>query len=827
MPLVIKNYRDDNNTYTDKDGNIAGVPISYVLKYPNDPLLVIPPNQRHYSWDKKHVERFYNTLLTAANDGRQVNIGDVIICNDGKSRHVYDGQQRLTTLTIALKCQFDALTEIYEDECDNLSVLERKRLTTAMAPLVQLLYDTRERRGVYQLNDIVNIAQKTDKRLTIGYLDKKFFSEDFLSYGSFQRNYLDKKSKKDIEKLREPQQKIIDTYRIARKIFVDNVFADYESVRDRIDAISINLDALTQIPIVFVKETNNPKEASDAFIALNDMNMRLSSDDKLRNLSISLCQECVDGSEDDIDERINSMADLWADFEDIVPAWKKRRRLERYYWNIINDGPACTDDTYYDSISENISTYDEIKHLMNDVVMLARPYADLSFGTHYIWDEKTSVSKKMLDIKHIDETLSTHYPIMLSMFLVGQYTDSDYVNVLTAIDVVQFREIALGKIQTKNIEKEFRDIAKKIYAHGRDEDTLLSSSDISMMIYRIAHISNNMTYRNLCDSVMGDNGGIKKSCMKRMLIEIENASHPAFEKQIDWNNVQIEHIMPQKIPKGQERMWGISSEDEHQTYLNRIGNLTILYGAKNSKASNKPFKDKQAEYATSNISITRELTQFADWSPKIIAERQDQLAHLILSIWNNPTITDDITDVSSITEEANKLIKNIDVRTRTNQIKSVCSDGDLKALRKQNSHLIDCERFILSGQNANQNRYWNAIIIFHDIDNVTLLKGSRLVAEANNTKNQMQSYMRRSTDIGELIDADGILTDDVTGISLNKATEYILLRDNSAYEDWKWEGDNNSKIDELMISRMIAAGTIPEDAIRNQDSQLIANLLLQ
>ena len=824
MSLVIRNYTDDSNTYTDQYGNISGVPISYVLKYLNDPLLNIPPNQRHYSWDKKAARRLYNTLLTAYNNGRQVNIGDVIIHNDGNLRFVYDGQQRLITLTIALKCQFDALTEIYEDEYTDLDLIEQRKLSSAMEVLVQLLYDTRDHRGMYQIDDIIGIARKAKKRLTIGYLDRKFFSDVFLSYGSFQRNYLDKKTKKELSSLREPQQRIIDTYRIAREMFVDSVFAKYESASKRIDMIAMNLDAFTKVPTVFVKETDDPKEASDVFIAINDMNVRLSSDDKLRNLSISLCQENDGSTEDEVNSRIDAMASLWAKFEEIIPNSKKRQQLERYYWNIVKDGSACTEALYYDSINESVSTYDEIKHLIGDIIKLARPYSDLSLGTHEIWGKKTPVSKKMLDIKHIDETFSTYYPIVLAMFLVGRYTDNDYVNVLNAIDVVEFRDVALGKIQAKGIEQHFQSIAKKIYVRRNDED-MLSSSDISTMIYGGAQRSNSTTYHNLRSVVMGENG-VKNSCMKRILIEVENAANPAFEKQIDWDSVQIEHIMPRTIPKGQEKIWGISSDDEHKKDLNMLGNLTILYGSKNSKASNKPFKEKKAEYETSNLSITRELTQFDEWSPQRIYERQEKLAHIILKIWNNPMVTDDIVDVS-VLETTNDHMNDIDLRATTIRIKSVCSSDELRDLRRRNSYLIDGEKFILTRQNRNQRRYWNASVIFHDIDNVTLLKGSRLVAMSNDTAKQKKSYMKRNDDIGKLIDDDGILTSDVVGISLNKATEYILLRDNSAYEDWKWEGNSNMKIDELMVSRMIAAGVVSKEDIQKADSSLIANLLLQ
>lgn len=60
----------------------------------------VPPYQREYSWvENEEVSEFWNDLRNALNDDSYF-LGLVILTDEGKRKHVVDGQQRILTLTL-------------------------------------------------------------------------------------------------------------------------------------------------------------------------------------------------------------------------------------------------------------------------------------------------------------------------------------------------------------------------------------------------------------------------------------------------------------------------------------------------------------------------------------------------------------------------------------------------------------------------------------------------------------------------------------------------------------------------------------------------------
>jgi hypothetical protein len=93
------------------------------------------------------------------------------------------------------------------------------------------------------------------------------------------------------------------------------------------------------------------------------------------------------------------------------------------------------------------------------------------------------------------------------------------------------------------------------------------------------------------------------------------------------DHVHLEHIYPQKPPAA-ERL------ANHDEYVGRIGNLTLLDRRLNQEAQNSNFPTKKEQYYTqSEIYLTRELLEKNAWTPTEIDARQKRLSDLALQIW--------------------------------------------------------------------------------------------------------------------------------------------------------------------------------------------------
>lgn len=91
--------------------------------------------------------------------------------------------------------------------------------------------------------------------------------------------------------------------------------------------------------------------------------------------------------------------------------------------------------------------------------------------------------------------------------------------------------------------------------------------------------------------------------------------------------VHLEHIYPQR-PVAAERF------GNHDEYVGRIGNLTLLDRRLNQEAKNSPFLIKRDQfYRASEIYLTRELVDQTRWTQAEIDARQTHLRDLALEIW--------------------------------------------------------------------------------------------------------------------------------------------------------------------------------------------------
>ena len=134
---------------------------------------------------------------------------------------------------------------------------------------------------------------------------------------------------------------------------------------------------------------------------------------------------------------------------------------------------------------------------------------------------------------------------------------------------------------------------------------------------------------------------IKDADAKSMLIELADyhQSQQGQATKVDIGSATLEHVLPQKpdIQDWKEFRDQEQGEDYDSLFVGRLGNLTLLEGGRNTKASNKKFADKKRlAYSPDKcgILLTNELCDYPEWSPKTIRERSQRLAELAAELWS-------------------------------------------------------------------------------------------------------------------------------------------------------------------------------------------------
>ncbi len=103
--------------------------------------------------------------------------------------------------------------------------------------------------------------------------------------------------------------------------------------------------------------------------------------------------------------------------------------------------------------------------------------------------------------------------------------------------------------------------------------------------------------------------------------------------------MQIEHVMPQSLPKGEAgKEWraylGESADRQHKLWLDTLGNLTLT--GYNGNLSNKGFTEKKRIFAESKLSMNESIASSDSWTIEKIRARGRQLAEKLAGIWTRP-----------------------------------------------------------------------------------------------------------------------------------------------------------------------------------------------
>lgn len=125
--------------------------------------------------------------------------------------------------------------------------------------------------------------------------------------------------------------------------------------------------------------------------------------------------------------------------------------------------------------------------------------------------------------------------------------------------------------------------------------------------------------------------GFAKAVLLRIEMEMQDDS---VEKTFN-GPITVEHVLPQTM---KDPFWGERfSVEEHQEWVHKLGNLTLLSGSKNSSAQNSDFGKKKAVYNERNkkvsFDLTKEVCSKSNWSPTIVRNRHDYLVEQAAKLW--------------------------------------------------------------------------------------------------------------------------------------------------------------------------------------------------
>lgn len=533
----------------------------------------IPDYQREYSWDTDiQVDDFWRDLNSLIEENRDQHfLGQVVIHTSTEENKKYIiDGQQRTSTSIIFLSVMNNLFQ--ELFCKYEYKAARNRFED-----IRLKYIGRFSEDENEL------------KLFLGKIDRDFFADNIQSGIP---NKLEKESTSSHARIKNAYfffesklRELLDKKATPAQKY-DLLFLYYSTFIEKLKIMYIETDDINEAFIIFETLNARGKELETADLLKNHV-FRISGD------------------------KINFVKYNWEELIDRLDSIDPTKFI-RHYWN--SNSHFTREKDLYKKIRDTIITSNKSYDFVIDLLKSAEVYKALINPKEEVYFSNTSLNESLIRLK--DMGASSFYPVILAMKNL-EFNESDIALVSHAIEILILRNcVVAGKVANK-----YEIIFAKIALNISDKDYTTSDEIINRIKKEI--ISDEEFYNSFCTFKSK-----KKVIIRYILSKINDSLNSEVMTNNDYQKIHIEHIMPQTL--GQ---WNISTEN-HEQYLWRIGNLTLLGSEYNKKNSNKLFSDKKEMYSKSKIDISNNLVTYNEWTIDSIEKRQSYLADIAVKLWN-------------------------------------------------------------------------------------------------------------------------------------------------------------------------------------------------
>lgn len=534
----------------------------------------IPNYQREYTWEDNELSDFWDDLVFTKDDPDKMShfFGQIVIhsATDEQKNYIIDGQQRTITSVIFLR----ALQIFYDDiyKASNNSDADDQRA---------------EIKGFIGKK---SLKKGNQLHLILNDIDGDYF-RDKIQLGHPQKEKKEKKHSRECMR-----QAFVFFYNK-----LEEALAGYADVDDKIACLDDYYGAfIDRFEVLYLAATKE-EEAFIIFETLNARGKALETADLLKNY---IFRQSKDVSE--AQGQWNSMINALGQADPT--------KYIRHFWNSNHDFER--EKTLYRAITKAIKTPKQSKELLEDLKQYAPYYSSISNPE----DGNIFEGDKLIDSLKALKVLKGQlfFPVVLAM-AQANFSEDDIAIVVSSIECYMLRNFTIcGKVANES-ERFFASTAKAIF-----DGELTTAVDICTHIKE--KIVSDDEFR-LAFETWTANKSSKKT-VRYIFRRIHQHIDKSNEINVDASEVHIEHIMPIEPIQ-----WAVT-EETHELYLWRLGNLMLLSGKFNRDISNKPFAEKKTGYSKSKIEPNKNVCQYTEWGPEQIEARQKLLAEYAIEIWN-------------------------------------------------------------------------------------------------------------------------------------------------------------------------------------------------
>ncbi|MCC7196993.1 DUF262 domain-containing protein [Candidatus Peregrinibacteria bacterium] len=290
------------------------------------------------------------------------------------------------------------------------------------------------------------------------------------------------------------------------------------------------------------------------------------------------------------------------------------------------------DDVY--AIFKKFSTekfYKNKEGILKDLLFFSKIYSWLVQTQNH---PSSSINNELSKLNKLEFTVC--HPFLLDVFnelTLGNLDGDTIKNILIIIESYAFRKILVDNT-TQGLNKLFISLARDIKKEESWKKQYINILSYILLEKRISQrFPNNEEFEN---ALINKETYKLQSKNKNFLLESLESYKSAY--QVNFDDLTVEHIMPQTLTKDWKHKLGENWQEIHNKYLHTLGNLSLT--AKNTELSNNSFEDKQKiDFQISKLKLNFKLEGLTLWNEEKIVERAKDLIKNAKNIWPYPQTT--------------------------------------------------------------------------------------------------------------------------------------------------------------------------------------------
>jgi hypothetical protein len=555
-------------------------------RFIRESIFIVPTHQRDYSWTHEYVNAFLRDIEEAKKNKAQIYFCGLMVFTrtDSQAVKVLDGQQRLaTTLMI-----FSAIR----------NWMRQQNFTSDEVKISTQLLTT---------DDIG--APKPEPKLTLTPANNEMFQKYITQPAHISEI---EKAAKDMD--REDRSKVLLRAALIVNKHIDSKAGEYSTTEEARNYFN-ELIAYIRDTVSIVRFVLSDDDAAyTIFETLNDRGLALSPLDLVKNYLFSRAERYRVGSLKELEGR-------WAEMIALLGSDQADSFL-RAFWTSrhgVMDGSKL-----FAAFKKQYDTPEKTHDIGIEMRDAAEHFAALLNSSDPTWANFSYEAKKSVEAISIIGSTQMH-PIILAA--IKKFERTEVEKLLRILEVIAVRFQLVRKGRPGRIESLGGRAAREIW-----EGKLKKTSDVLPVISELNISDEDFKSRFQIHSEReGKKARYLLAGIERQSLMREGAT---FKDELIPGNVTLEHIFPKKP----DSYWmGRINNDPKAAndVIHRLGNMCLLTDV-NRAIGNKEWSEKLATFQKSRLNIANKLTQYKEWGPDQINERQKHMAELAVAAWRFP-----------------------------------------------------------------------------------------------------------------------------------------------------------------------------------------------